>query len=357
MNSGVQPPGSTQSPPGAGGAPGQGRSAPWMVIALSAGALSAVLFSGVATPSLLSIIMFYFAPAPLFMVGVAFGWLATGIAAVVAGALLSVMLNPLAASFHFLGMGAPAAWLAWLGWKHRPGQAGAPPPEGEPVDEQGHEWYPEGRLLLWMAGIAATVVALMLITFGGLDAEGIRAALRRMATAFLKAAQEAGRITPQGSEGLVEFFVVAGPPATVVIWLLSLYSSFRLASWLAHRFRLGGRAHAPFHRLAFPQSAMLALAGLSLTAFLPGMGGLLGELFAIAWMTAFVILGLAVSHAYAANKPWRPWLLAFIYLTLIAMTWLAAFPLLLLGLAEAGFGLREKNGWGAPPRAGPPART
>jgi len=333
------------------GMPGGDKAMPWLVIALSGGALSAILFSAAAAPSVLSLLMFFLAPLPLFMVGVAFGWLAAAIAAVVAAALLAGMLHPQAAAFHFLGQGAPAAWLSWLGWQHRP-FAGAR--EGEPVDASGNEWYPEGRLLLWMAAIAASVVVVMLLTLGGLDAENIRAALRQMISRMLELTGAKARLEPDQLKRAQDFFVAAGPVATTVIWLLSLYVSFRLASWLVARFGLGGRPHADFQRLSFPRTALLAVSGFSLAALLPGIFGLLGELYAVAFMTAFVILGLAVAHAYAADKPWRPWLMALIWLTLIAMTWLAAFPLLLLGLAEAGFGLRAQYGWGgAPPR--PPA--
>ncbi len=334
-------------PPGKGG-PGQGAGMPWLMIAVSGGALSAVFMSGMARPSVFSFAMFFLMPAPLFMVGLAFGWMAAGIAAFVALALLAAMLGPAAALMHLLLAGAPVTWLVRLAGQHRPA-AGAV--EGEPVDEAGNEWYPEGRLLLWMAGFASLAVIISLLSQGQ-DLATIRASLMNMAEKAMRAMQLERELTAEQKKEFLETFATLAPLSLVVLWEVALFASFRLSVWLGRKFGLSRRPLADFSRMTLPQKALLGLAGLSLLALAPGLIGYLGQIAALAYMAAFALLGLSVVHAWVRGKPWAPMALGTTYALLIALTGLTAPALLLLGLAEAGFGVREaflRGGGGGPP--------
>ncbi|GEM_PF-266267 len=323
---------------GGNGTGDNGNGLPWLMIAISGGALSAVFMSALASPSIFSFIMFLLVPAPLFMSGLGFGWRAAAAAALAALALLAGMLGLKAALMHLVMAGLPAAWLSWLAWQHRPA-AGAM--EGEPVDDAGREWYPEGRLLLWMAGLAAGGVSLVLLGVGLSKAE-VHDALRQLAENVMQASGLGAQASDEQKKAFLDFFAAAAPLSAAVMWLLSMFLSWRISGWLVHKMGVGQRPPADFARLSFPQAALLLLAGLSLAALLPDIFGLLGEVFALTYMAAFVILGIAVVHAWARGKPWEPLALGALYAALLMLTGLVAPVLLLLGLAEVGFGIREK---------------
>lgn len=310
---------------------------PWLVIAVSGGALSAVFMAGLAAPSVFSLFLFFLVSAPLYMVGLAFGWQAGVIAALSALATLAIVAGPKAALMHALLAGGPAAWLAHLARQHRPAAGGT---EGEPVDDEGNEWYPEGRLLLWMAGFAAAGVAISLLTQGLTLAE-VEASLKRLAEQGMRATGLGRELAENEREEFLNLFAKMAPLGAVVMWLLSLWFSYRLAAWLARQFGLSRRPPADFARLTFPRTALLGLAALSLAALLPGFPGLIAEVFAVAYMAAFAILGAAVVHAWVRDTPWQAAALAALYVALLLMSGLVAPLLLLLGLAETGFGIRD----------------
>ena len=182
---------------------------PWAVIAVSGGALSAVLMTALTAPSVLSLVLFFLVSMPLFMVGLAFGWPAAGVAAVAAFGLLAAMLGPKASLMHALLAGAPVAWLSRLARQHRPAAGAA---EGEPVDELGEEWYPEGRLLLWMAGLAAAGIAASLLAQGLTLAE-VEAALKRLAEEGMRAAGLGADLTREQRREFLNLFVKMAPLA------------------------------------------------------------------------------------------------------------------------------------------------
>ncbi len=310
---------------------------PWLVIAISGGALSAVFMAGLAAPSAFSLILFFLVSAPLFMVGLAFGWQAATVAALAAIVVLAGMLGPKAALMHVLLAGVPAAWLSYLARQNRPA-AGAV--EGEPVDEQGNEWYPEGRLLLWMAGFAAAGVSISLLTQGFTLAD-VEAALKKLAEEGMRATGLGAELAQEQRAEFLILFAKMAPLGAAVMWLLSLWFSYRLAAWLTRQFGLSRRPAAPFSRLTFPRTALLGLAGLSLMALLPGLAGFIGEIFAVSYMAAFAMLGLAVIHAWLEDTAWQPVALGALYAALLLLSGFVGPLLLLLGLAEAGFGIRS----------------
>jgi hypothetical protein len=322
----------------------------WLIIALAAGALSTVAFMGLLRPSAVSIAMFYLAPAPLFMAGLAFGWLAAAIAAAAGALAIAVMLNVKAAGFYLLTTGLAPVILTRLALISRPAAGGA---EGEAADEHGREWYPEGRLLLWTAAMAGALMTLTALLLGpGL--ERFQAVLRAMAMQMLKTVGAAQNIDAAQLARLTDFIVATTPLVSTAMWEITILANLALAAWLLKRFGYPTRPWAPFWRLAFHPRAMIALAVASFASFLPGMAGLAGEIFAAALMTAFAILGLAVVHALTRGNPYQPIILGLLYAGLFLLNWMLALPLIILALADLTFGLRARLFAG---RGGPPART
>ena len=322
----------------------------WTLIALAAGALSAVAFMGVIRPSLVSIIMFYLAPAPLFMAGLAFGAVAAALGAAAGAAAIAVMLNVKAAGFYLLTSGLSPVVLTWLALTSRPAAGGA---EGEAADEQGREWYPEGRLLLWAAVMAGALMSLTALMLGPSLAE-FQGVLRDMAGQMLKSSGLPQGMSPDQARRLTDFVTATTPLAATALWEIITLANMALAAWLLKRFGYPTRPWAPFWRLAFHPRAMIALAVASFAAFLPGMFGLIGEIFATGLMTAFAILGLAVVHALTLGNPYQPVILGLVYAGLLLLNWLLALPLIILALADLSFGLRARLLAG---RGGPPATT
>ena len=76
-----------------------------------------------------------------------------------------------------------------------------------------------------------------------------------------------------------------------------------------------------------------------------GAAGFAGPLF-----FAYVLLGLAVVHFVTRGRPWRPFALWALYITLFVMNTFASMSVALLGLAEAVWPVRKLN----PPPDGPP---
>ena len=323
----------------------------WLIMALAAGVLSAVAFLGVTAPSLVSIVMFYLSPAPLFMVGIAFGAPAALVGAAAGFVFLAVVLNLKAAAFHLVSIAIAPAVISRLAMTSRAAGAGAA--EGEAADAAGREWYPEGRLLLWTAFMGAVLMSALMLMIGP-DMAAIQTHLGLMAGQILKLTGAAAQMNPVEARAMKTFLVAVTPLVSTALWLLSMMGDFFLAAKALSAFGYETRPWAPFRRLAFHPRASVALALASFASFLPGVFGLAGQIFAISFMTAFAILGLAVVHALLKDSPWRPWLLGALYAGLFFLNWLLAMPLVVLALADMSFGVRAKY---AASHGGPPAKT
>ncbi len=310
----------------------------WMLIAMAAGALSAIAFLGIIAPSVVSIVMFYLAAAPLFMAGLAFGAPAALLGVVSGFALIALVLNLKAAAFFAVAVGIAPVILVHLASQWRQASGG---PEGEATGEDGREWYPEGRLLLWTAFMGGTLMSITLLMTGpGIGA--IEANMGRMATQMLALSGAAGELKPEQLAELKTFMVRATPLVSTAFWMLAMLGNFWLAAVVVKAFGYEMRPWAPFWRLTFHPRAMIALAIASFASFLPGVFGLIGSVFAVALMSAFAILGLAVMHALTLGNPWRNALLGMLYAALLFLNWLLALPLIVLALADLSFGLRQR---------------
>ncbi|HFB98120.1 MAG TPA: DUF2232 domain-containing protein [Bryobacterales bacterium] len=310
----------------------------WIVMAVAAGALSGVAFLGIIAPSLVSILMFYMSPLPLFMVGLAFGLPAVALAALSGLVFISFVLSLKAAAFYVVSMAIAPVVLVHLALKWRPAAGGA---EGEAADDSGREWYPEGRLLLWTAFMGGALVSVLLLMTGP-DLETIRATLSQMAGQMLKMSGAADELPADQVERLKEFVSVATPLVSTAFWVVAMLFNLWLAARLLRAFGYETRPWAPFWKLTFHPRAMAALAVAAFATFLPGVLGLIGSVFAMALLAAFAILGFAVIHGLTLGNPWRNAILAVLYGGLIVMGWLILLPLVALALADLTFDLRGK---------------
>ena len=119
---------------------------PLIVIAIAAGAASAFLAAGVAAGSIMAVPLFYLAPLPVMIAGMAFSpWAALG-AALAATAGLGLSFGGSFLLAYLLGMGLPAFALSYAALLARE----------EKAARDGLLWFPVGTLILMAAGFAFT---------------------------------------------------------------------------------------------------------------------------------------------------------------------------------------------------------
>jgi hypothetical protein len=316
-----------------------------LLIGVSAGAATALLFASIASGSLFSVLLFYLAPLPILIAALGWSHWAALVAAVVASASLTAVFGAFFFVAFLVGIGLPAWWLGYLALLARPLANGGAP--------DGLEWYPVGRLVMWAAVVSAFIVIAAMLNFGA-DEESFRASLRSMLERMFRAGRGAGAPAPGGGEPnrLIEFMVLALPPAAAV--LTTITSIVNL--WLAARIvRISGRLRRPPPELTamqFPAYAPAVTAGAIAASFLPGLFGIAAGVLAAALLMAYAILGFAVLHAITRNITGRPFLLGGVYAAVIVFGW-PVLMMTLLGLADAALNFRgriaRKRG---PPDAG-----
>ena len=98
-----------------------------VLIGISAGAATALLFASVASGSALSVPLFYLAPLPILIAAMGWSHWAALIAAVVASAGLAAVFGAFFFIAFLIGIGLPAWWLGYLALLARPA---APRPAG-----------------------------------------------------------------------------------------------------------------------------------------------------------------------------------------------------------------------------------
>src|SRR5256885_6225295 len=128
-----------------------------VLIALGAGAASALLFASIVSGSPLSFALANFAQLPILLAAIGWTHLAGLLAVLIASLGLAVATTGSVAIAFLLGIGLPAWWIGYLALLARPA-AGA--------DRAAIEWYPIGRIVVWTAIAAALVVLLTMLRYG-----------------------------------------------------------------------------------------------------------------------------------------------------------------------------------------------
>jgi hypothetical protein len=306
-----------------------------LLIGVSAGAATALLFASVASGALFSVLLFYLAPLPILIAALGWSHWAALVAAIVASASLTAVFGAFFFVAFLVGIGLPAWWLGYLSLLARPVANGGAP--------GALEWYPVGHLVMWVALLAAAIVIAAMLNFGT-DEESFRASLRSLLERMFRLqGREAGTPPPGGREPsrLIEFLVLALPPAAAV--LTTITSTINL--WLAARIvRVSGRLRRPLPDLTamqFPTYAPALTAAAIAASFLPGLLGIAAGVLAAAMLMAYAIVGFAVLHAMTRNIAGRPFLLGGIYAAVIVFGW-PVLMMTLLGLADAALDLRGR---------------
>lgn len=314
-----------------------------ILVAIVAGCASALMFASMVSGALVSLLLFYLAPLPLMMAALGWGPLCATIGGIAAAAGLGAIFSlPYCIAFA-VSAALPAWWLGHLALLGRP-LASEAAANGAAPARSDLEWYPVGRILLWISGFAVLTTAAALLTLGT-DAASISGALRRGLLVVLgpRDAESAGDI-----ERFVEALVAIAPAAAAIVATLTL----TLNLWLAARITAtSGRLHRPWPELKsaeLPPLTLVALLVAIAICFAGGLAAILAQIVAAALMVAYALTGFAVLHTLTMATKSRALWLSCSYAIVAVFIW-PALAVAALGLADALFGLRRRFLRGRPP--------
>jgi len=309
-----------------------------VLIGLAAGAASALMFASIISGALIALLLMYLTPLPLMVAAIGWGPLCAAIGGIAAALGLGAIFGlPLGAAFA-IGVALPGWWLGHLALLGRPVATGAISNNDAAAVEAEIEWYPIGRILLWIAGFAALTTIAALLSLGT-DAATITEALRRGLTSFL---------TRSGSEPM---------PAEIQRWIDPLVSLAPIAAaavavptltlnlWLAAKItETSGRLRRPWPDLrtvTLPPVTLAALCVAVALCFTGGLTALLAKVIVSALMLAYAFTGFAVLHTLTLALRSRAFWLGSMYAIVVMFTW-PVLVIAALGLADAIFNLRAR---------------
>ncbi|WP_342641681.1 hypothetical protein [Rhodoligotrophos ferricapiens] len=304
------------------------------LIGIGAGLAAAALYSTVISYSLLAILLLYLAPLPLFIAGLGWGSLTAAIGAATGTLTIALAAGLRPGLLFLLSVGIAPIIISHVALLSRD-SGEAVDHEGAPV-AGGRDFYPEGRLVLWTALIAGLLITATVLMLGP-TAEAFRGVLRDALNRMLDAQPGLQNELNTGNAdktAMVELFIRLMPPASAVLWLIASLINLYLAARIVSISGRTLRPWAPFSALTFPRTAAVAPLAALIAAFLPGLIGLIGEVFLALLLTAFAIVGLATIHQRTLGMTSRPLLLGVLYATMLVFNWLVVLALSGLGIAH-----------------------
>jgi hypothetical protein len=306
-------------------------------IAIAAGCASALMFASIVSGALISLLLFYLAPLPLMVAALGWGPLCAifgGIAAAIG--LGTIFGLPYCIAFA-VTVALPAWWLGHLALLGRPIDPGVAAGNGASPVAPDLEWYPVGRILLWIAGFAALTTMAALLTLGT-DAATITDTLRRGLLRII-GHSEAG--STGDIEQRIDALVVIAPAAAVMVAMLTL----TLNLWLAAKVTAtSGRLHRPWPDLksaALPPMTLAALCVALAFCFSGGLPAMLAQIISAVLMMAYTLTGFAVLHTLTLALKNRTLWLCCAYAVVVVVVW-PVLAMVALGIADALFGLRQR---------------
>ena len=231
-----------------------------ILVGIAAGIAAALMFLAPIGGTVLAFPLFILTGLPVGLAGLGWG-VRAGAVAVVAGTLtILVALQALAAAAFLLLFAVPAFWVARLALRSRPGA----------TPEAPREWYPLGSMLVHLA-IAVAIGVVFVGILIGFDRATMAGEITQALVELFSTMRTTGTPpTPAELTPFVEFYLAIMPFSVTAILVFMLTFDLWLAAVVA---RASGRLQRPREKLwgvDMPNRALVALAGVTLLAFLPG---------------------------------------------------------------------------------------
>jgi hypothetical protein len=315
-----------------------------VLIAIAAGCASALMFASIVSGALISLLLFYLAPLPLMVAALGWGPLCATIGGISAAMVLGAIFGlPYCIAF-VITVALPAWWLGHLALLGRPVANAVSSGNGAAPAAPVMEWYPVGRILLWITGFAALTTMAALLTLGS-DAATITGALRR---GLLRILGPRGTAAGGETEQWIDALVTIAPAAAAIVAMMTL----TLNLWLAARITAtSGRLHRPWPDLmgaTLPPMTLAALSAAIAFCFAGGLLAILAQIVSAALMMAYALTGFAVLHTLTLALKSRALWLSATYAIVLVFGW-PVIAMMVLGLADAIFGFRRRYLQGRPP--------
>lgn len=316
-------------------------------IGIGAGLASALLIAAVTQGTALALALFMLSPVPIIVAALGWDHRAGLVATLVGGAAIAVISTPLAGISFAVATGLPSWWLAYLAL------LGRTRPDGVV------EWYPLGRLLAWIGGTAALTFFAAAI-FPDFDFEQYRQTARDAAEAVVRMQTGLPPEAPLTDIGDVPVDEVITRIASItpIIGTVGFTFVMLLYVWLGARIvSASGRLARPWPVICeavMPRETIFLLGAATLAGMaLGGFPGVLGYALVGGLLTAFGIQGLGAIHDLSRGRSGRGFILAVAYIVLFVSQGLALIPLILFGLIDSAFGLRDRMRASGTGRNGP----
>lgn len=304
-----------------------------LLIAIAAGCASALMFASISSGALISLLLFYLAPLPLMLAAIGWGPAGAAIGGVLAGGTLGLIFSlPYLVAF-LLAVALPAWWLGRLVLLGRPIAGAAVAGATPPVDTV--EWYPVGRLLLWIAGFAALTTVSALFTLGT-DSETIAAGLRHGLGRIMQMPS-----APTESTQIIDALAAIAPAAATIIAMTTLTLNVWLAAYVTSA---SGRLRRPWpvlREVSMPPMTLVALFVALALCFTGGLLALLAQIATAALMLGYALTGFAVLHTVTLGIKSRGVVLSFAYALVLVFGW-PVIAMIALGITDAFFGIRQR---------------
>ena len=314
-----------------------------ILIGLAAGCASALMFASTMSGMPISLLLSLLAPLPLMVAALGWGPLGATIGGIVAASGFGVIFGLRYCVAFAIAVALPAWWLGHLALLGRPLTNTAPGNGSAPATPQ-LEWYPLGRILLWIAGFATLTTTAALLTLGADGAE-ITGTLRRF---LLRILGSADAVPSAEIDQWIDWLVMVAPAGAAVVAMMTL----TLNLWLSAKITAtSGRLHRPWPDLksaALPPMTLAALCAAIALSFSGGLLAILAQIVAAAVMMAYALTGFAVLHTLTLALKSRAFWLGSTYAVVVVFGW-PVIAMVALGLADALFGFRQRYLRGRPP--------
>jgi membrane-associated HD superfamily phosphohydrolase len=276
------------------------------------------------------------APLPLMVVGLVWGPLSAAVGGIAATVVIAALFGlPYCIAFALVNV-LPAWWLAHLVLlaRQRGGAAAAGPNEEL-------EWYPVGRILIWIL-VFATIITAATLLMMGTDAAAIQSTIRKGWVELLETAGLA--LNDSTLDTLVVMAPMGAEMAAMAMLTLNLWLAAKIAA-------TSGRLHRPWPDLksiALPTVTIAALFAAVICCFAGGLLAILAQVLTAGLSIVYAMTGFAVLHTLTLAMKSRALWLGCAYAVVAGFAW-ALLAVALLGVADAVFGLRQRYLRSRPP--------